>query len=138
MTISRSTALTGIGFTDSLPAGMAVATPSGLTGSCGGGTITAAAGSGTISLAGASLAGSASCTFSANVTGTTLGVKNNTTSAVTSVEGGSGGTASASITVVAVAPVPVNIPTLQHWALLVLALLLLIGAIMDLRARRKS
>jgi CSLREA domain-containing protein len=98
---NASTTLTGIGFTDSLPSGLVVSTPNGLTGSCGGGTITAVAASGSVSLSGASLAGSASCIFSINVNGTTSGVKNNTTSAVTSVEGGSGGTASASVTVTA-------------------------------------
>ena len=97
--------LTGVGFTDALPAGLVVSTPNGLSGSCGGGTITASAGSGAVSLTGATLAGSASCTFRVNVTGTTAGPKNNTTSAVTSNEGGPGNTASASVTVVgAVAP----------------------------------
>jgi uncharacterized repeat protein (TIGR01451 family) len=92
--------LTGIGFTDSLPAGLVVATPNGLTGSCGGGTITAVAGSASVSLSGAGLAGGSSCTFSVNVTGIGVGVQNNVTSPVTS-SGGNGGTASASITVVA-------------------------------------
>ena len=96
---NAGTALSGVGFTDTLPAGLAVATPNGLAGSCGGGTITATAGTGSLSLAGAALASSASCTFSVNVTGTSAGVKNNTTTAVTSAEGGTGGTASASITV---------------------------------------
>ncbi len=91
--------LTGVGFADSLPAGLVVSTPNGLTGSCGGGTITAAAGSGSVSLTGASLAASASCSFWVNVTGTTEGAKNNTTSAVTSNEGGNGNSASASVTV---------------------------------------
>ena len=55
---NAATALTGVGFTDTLPAGLVVATPNGLTGSCGGGTITAGAGSGSISLASATLAAS--------------------------------------------------------------------------------
>jgi uncharacterized repeat protein (TIGR01451 family) len=98
---NTTTAFTGVGFTDSLPAGLVVSNPNGLSGSCGGGTITAAAGSNVISLAGATLAANSSCTFSVNVTGTTAGLKNNVTGAVTSNEGGTGGTASASINVVA-------------------------------------
>ncbi len=91
--------LTGIGFTDSLPAGLVVSTPNGLTGGCDGGTISASAGSGSVGLTGATLAASASCNFSLNVTGTTEGTKSNTTSAVTSNEGGNGNSASASVTV---------------------------------------
>src|SRR5713226_6386294 len=47
------------------------------------------------------MAASSGCTFSVNVTGITAGDQNNTTGTVTSTEGGAGGTASASITVVA-------------------------------------
>jgi uncharacterized repeat protein (TIGR01451 family) len=93
--------LTGIGFSDSLPAGLVVATPNALSGSCGGGTITAVAGSGTVSLSGASLNASTNCTFSVDVTGTTAGTKNNVTGNVASTNGGTGGTASASINVLA-------------------------------------
>jgi hypothetical protein len=96
---NASLSLTGVAFTDSLPAGLVVSTPNGLTGSCGGGTITAAAGSSSVSLAGATLAGTASCTFSVNVTGTTAGVKNNSVQ-VTATESGAGNTSNASITVV--------------------------------------
>ncbi|MBZ5555371.1 MAG: DUF11 domain-containing protein [Acidobacteriia bacterium] len=96
-----TTTLTGVGFTDTLPAGLVISTPNGLTGTCGGGTITATAASGSIALSGATLAASTSCTFSVDVTGTTAGTKNNTTGAVTSTEGGTGGTASASLAVVA-------------------------------------
>jgi uncharacterized repeat protein (TIGR01451 family) len=93
--------LSGIAFTDAFPAGLVVSTPNGLTGSCGGGTITAVQATGTVSLSGATLAPAASCTFSVNTTTTTAGTKNNTTGNVTSVEGGTGGTASASLGVVA-------------------------------------
>jgi uncharacterized repeat protein (TIGR01451 family) len=94
-------AVSGVGFTDTLPSGLVVATPNGLTGSCGGGTITATAGSSTVSLSGASLAVGASCAFTVNVQGTTKGVKPNTTGNVSSTEFGSAGTASDTLTVVA-------------------------------------
>jgi hypothetical protein len=96
----ETVALAGVGFSDTLPAGLVVANPNGVAGSCSGGIITAVTGSSSVSLSGATLAGSASCTFSLNVTGTSAGVKNNVTSAVTSNEG-SGAAASASVTVVA-------------------------------------
>ncbi|HZS47893.1 MAG TPA: hypothetical protein VFC63_22680 [Blastocatellia bacterium] len=98
---NSATTLTGIGFTDNLPAGLVVSTPNGLSGSCGGGTITAVVGSGSISLSGATIAANGQCSFSVNTTGTTGGTKNNVTSQVTSIEGGTGGTASASIDVLA-------------------------------------
>ncbi len=93
------TALTGVGFVDALPAGLVLATPNGLTGSCGGGAITAVAGGGSISLVGATLPDGGSCTFTVNVTSTTSGTKVNTSGPVSSTEGGPGGTASASLAV---------------------------------------
>src|SRR5262249_58027863 len=47
-----STSLTGVAFTDTLPAGLVVATPNGLMGTCDSRTITATAGSGRILLTG--------------------------------------------------------------------------------------
>ncbi|MGA9627694.1 MAG: hypothetical protein WBL65_26845 [Bryobacteraceae bacterium] len=111
--------LTGVGFTDTLPAGLVVSTPNGLAGSCGGGTITATAASGSVSLTGATLAASSSCNFSVNVTGTTAGTQNNTTGAVSSNESGAGGVASASLVVQTPA-----VPVLSPRALAGLALLL--------------
>ncbi|MFE9187761.1 hypothetical protein ACFYMB_31015, partial [Micromonospora haikouensis] len=97
------TSLTGVGFTDALPAGLVVATPNGVSGSCGGGTVAATAGGSSIRLTGATLPAGGSCTFSVNVTGTTSGTKVNTSGPVDSNESGPGATASASITVGAVA-----------------------------------
>src|SRR5262249_33843815 len=62
--------LNGISFSDSLPAGLVVATPSGLSTTCTG-TATATAGSSSVSLSGASLAPGTSCTVAVNVQGTT-------------------------------------------------------------------
>jgi MYXO-CTERM domain-containing protein len=139
---NAAASLTGIGFTDTLPSGLVVASPNGLAGSCGGGTITAVAGSGSVSLAGATLAASTSCNFSVNVTGTSAGAKNNTTAAVTSNEGGTGGTASASITVVTIGPPPppgpTNIPTLEERSLWLLGLTLLVAGGVALRRRRRE
>src|SRR5262249_3423979 len=96
---NAGTTLNGVGFSDTLPAGLVVSTPNGLSGSCGGGTITATQNTNVISLSGATLPATSSCTFSANLTGTAQGSRNNTTVNVTSTEGGTGGTASASINV---------------------------------------
>ena len=96
---NAGTSLTGIGFSDSFPVGLKVSTPSGLTGSCGGGTITANAGSASVSLAGATLAANGSCSFAVNVSSIGAGMQNNVTSAVTSTEAGNGKTASASVNV---------------------------------------
>ena len=76
---ANTAALTGVAFTDTLPANIFVATPNGLTGSCGNGTITAIAASGSASLASATLATNSSCNFSVNVTGSTNGNFTNVT-----------------------------------------------------------
>src|SRR5579864_1328950 len=97
---NTNVALNGVAFTDNLPAGVVVAATPNVNGSCGSGTITAIAGSGSISLSGGTLATSGSCTFSVDVTGTTAGVKLNTTGAISSTEGGTGTTSNtASLTV---------------------------------------
>jgi len=97
---NASSSLSGVGFTDDLPAGLVISTPNGQTGSCGGGTISAVAGSTSVTFSGATLSASTSCNFSVNVTGAAAGMQNNVTTAVTSTEGGTGKTASASLNVI--------------------------------------
>ena len=93
--------LTGVGFTDPLPAGLLVASPNSLLNTCGG-TADGADGASIVSLWGASLAPGATCTVTVNVTGTIPGIKNNTTSAIISTETGAGNNSNtATITVVA-------------------------------------
>ena len=106
-----TTNLTNIAFTDPLPAGLVVATPNSLTNGCGG-TVTAVEGSGLISVSGVNLPTSANvCVITLALTGTTAGVKNNSTTAPTSTEGGAGAPGTASITVVAPPTISKSFPT---------------------------
>jgi len=88
----------GVGFSDTLPGNVFVATPNGAVNNCGG-TLTATAGSGSISLSGGSIAVASSCTVSVNVTSAVSGTYNNTSGAVSSSNGGTGNTASATLKV---------------------------------------
>src|SRR5262249_7425789 len=93
--------LTDIAFTDMLPAGLTLSMlPSGVIGSCGGGTITAVPGSNTISLMGATLAAGASCSFSVSVTGSSVGLQFNSASITANPGMLIGGPATATISVV--------------------------------------
>ncbi len=82
-------------FTDTLPAGLVVATPNGLSGpfGCGPGVAAATPGSSVVSMSAASFG---VCTFSVNVTGTSPGLKNNSVTDALDLE-----TATASLTVTA-------------------------------------
>lgn len=116
---NASISLSGIGFTDALPSGQLIATPNGLIGSCGSGAITAVAGSNNVSLSAATLAAGAACSFSVNVTGAASGTQTNTTGAVTSNEGGSGKTASATLIVAGPSqqpPQPTNVTPISGQA----------------------
>src|SRR5581483_5878386 len=95
---NTTTTLTGVAFSDTLPAGLTV--PDSSASQCGG-TLATTAATNAIALSGASIAPSGTCTFNVTVTGSTLGLKNNTTGNVSSTNGGTGNTASASTTVVA-------------------------------------
>jgi uncharacterized repeat protein (TIGR01451 family) len=93
--------VTGVAVSDTFPAGMEVHTTPGTTNTCGG-TFTAAAMATSISLTGGSIAtAGGSCSISVTVRGTTPGPKLNTTGTVSSTEGGTGLTASATLTVAA-------------------------------------
>jgi hypothetical protein len=93
--------LTGVGFTDTLPTGVTVASPNGASGTCGGGTFTANAGTDTISLSGGAIDASDTCTVSANVTSSTPGTVQNSTGTVGSNEDGSGNSDTESLSVIA-------------------------------------
>ena len=92
-------------FTDTLPAGLAVATPSNLTNTCGG-VAGAVAGSNTVSLTGGVFAAAGTCTVTVNVTGIAPGVKVNSVT-VSDLIAGSGNTATATVVVLGI-PNPVN------------------------------
>ena len=88
--------LTGIGFTDNLPAGTSVAIAPD-SAQCGG-SVTSTATS--VTLSGGNILPNSSCTVTVTVLGTSNGNKNNTSSAVTSTNGGNGNTASATLVVI--------------------------------------
>jgi len=96
---NASGSISGIAFTDTLPAGLVVDNPAGANGTCGSaGTLTAVPGSNTITLTGGKLAGGASCTVSAGVTSSAPGVVQNSVGGVTSGSGnGSGDTQSLTV-----------------------------------------
>lgn len=103
---NAATALTNVSFTDTLPSGLIIANPDSLTpdpvlGDCDPtgttGTITPSTQS--ISLAGGQIPANATCTFSIDVLAVSGGDQVNTTAPITSTEGGTGGTATATVTV---------------------------------------
>ncbi len=98
-TTAGNQALTGIAFTDVVPAGLSIATAS--VAACAG-TLTSTAGTRTIALTGGSLAAGGSCTFNVSVTGTTEGRYDNITGFISSIESGtSTNYATSTLTVVA-------------------------------------
>ena len=88
--------LTGLAVSDTFPDKMLLASTPNITNSCGG-TVTSTAGS--ISLADGSLAGGAWCKVTVQVTSTIPGSYPNTAGPVTSANGGTGITKSATLTV---------------------------------------
>lgn len=88
----NTVALTGVAFSDTYPFGLTNDTPLTTTNTCGG-TLTAAAGGTSIALSGASIPANSSCTLSVVVLASVGGAHLNTSSAVTSTNGGTGNTA---------------------------------------------
>jgi hypothetical protein len=85
---------------DVLPSGLVVAALDGAVTNCPSATLTAVAGSRMITLSGATLPAGGSCTVQVNIGATSTGNKMNTTSPISSKEGGSSsGGAQASILV---------------------------------------
>jgi YVTN family beta-propeller protein len=95
---ANTVALAGVGFTNNLPTGLAVASPNGLGGTCNG-TATAVAGSQSILLSGASLAANSSCTLTVSVAGEVSSGYTDVSGAVTSSNGSAGNSASADLMV---------------------------------------
>ena len=100
---SGTDALSGVAVSDTYPSGLLNASPSNLQIACTAGssvTVTGGVAAGnTLSLSGGSLAPSGSCTVSVDVTAATIGSYVNTTSSVTSTNGGSGVGATATLEV---------------------------------------
>jgi uncharacterized repeat protein (TIGR01451 family) len=102
--------LSGVAFTDPLPAGTIVANSNPVTNSCGG-TLTVATNLSSIALANGTIPASGTCTISATITGQTVGSWTNVTGNITSTESGTGGTASATLTIkslVSISVTPAN------------------------------
>src|SRR5205823_163395 len=98
LTNPNGTALTGVSFTDTLPAGLTA--PNGTTATCGGSLVIA--GGNTLTFSAGTLAAGANCTITVTVTGVTAGVKNNTTGPISSTESrGAAATNTATVTVIA-------------------------------------
>src|SRR5208282_6680332 len=87
--------------TDTLPAGMTIATPNGLAGTCTTASVTAAPGSGSITYANGASIPSGGCTISVSVTSSTIGAATNTVAAgaLQTNDGNNAGAASAILTV---------------------------------------
>jgi len=93
---NASQTLYGIAVSDTLPAGLVFASPPNAATTCSGATLNLTGT--TFSITGGTLTTGTSCTVTVNVTSTTSTAYTNTTGMVSSSNGGTGGTASATIT----------------------------------------
>ncbi|QPC81940.1 DUF11 domain-containing protein [Phototrophicus methaneseepsis] len=103
-----NTAISGVAFTDNLPAGVVIANPpTASTSGCGSPTFAPVAGSGVATFSGGTIAAGGTCTASVNVTASGTGTYNNVTSNVTHIVNSqtvAGNTASDTLTVNAPSP----------------------------------
>jgi hypothetical protein len=139
----------GIAFADTLPVGLVVDTPNGLSpltpaGCLGAGVVTATPGSNSVSISASTVLSNVICSFSVNVKGTTPGAKNNSVT-IPAVPLGpeydplapSSLTANASL-VVANVLTAVNVPTLSEWGLLASMAMLALTALWAFKRRLKQ
>ena len=91
-------AVTGLNFTDNLPAGLVIAVPANASTTCTGGILTAVSGTAIISYSGGTVGAGSTCTISVDVTGSVIGIFVNLSGDLTSSAGNSG-PASDSLTV---------------------------------------
>ena len=109
MTNTNSEALTGVAVQDPLPPGVQVAAPLTFnTSGCGSPTFAPTVGATTLAFAAGTIDPGSTCTFTVQVTGVVGGAAVNTTGAVTSTNGGPGGTATATLTVAPVADLTIT------------------------------
>ncbi|HUI89717.1 MAG TPA: hypothetical protein VLX61_13450, partial [Anaerolineales bacterium] len=102
LTNGNPSPLTGVGFTDNLPAGVEVSSPPNVNAdltNCGVSDFSpaAAAGATTLTFSNGTIPANSTCTISVSVTATTSGTFDNTTTAITSAEGGTGATSNTAI-----------------------------------------
>jgi hypothetical protein len=104
-------ALSGLAFTDQLPGGLVVV---GSPGDTCGGAVTAVAGTNSLGLSDGQLSPGSSCTVSVTVVAIATGALSNTTTQVSSVEGGIGNSASAGVTVIGPPTVALSSPVASY------------------------
>jgi len=108
LTNPNTLALTGVGFTDTYPAGLVNGSAPVLVSNTCGGTVTAAPGAGSLALAGGTIPASGSCAIVANVVGEIDGALVNTTGPIDSDNGLPGDPATGTLIVTPVADLAVT------------------------------
>lgn len=109
---ATNAAIGALAFTDPLPTGLLVASPSNASNSCGG-TLTATAGSGTIQLSGGTVGALSTCSISVDVTANAEGSYDNSATLQSEVAD--------SAPALATLVVAIGIPTVGTWGLVLLA-----------------